>query len=184
MCVSRGQLGANNDTLAALNSVGICIDSSYNPTHVECKLRLEQLNGFAPRLQRGILEVPLTVFQDGLNRPRPLQITAASFSEYRDLLWDARRIGYPCVVFCTHSMELIRTQRSPAQPERLVVHRFERLCQFLSENRSSFRTVTCSEIRDGFSVIKSGDNLLLPRPRTKRISTLRRIFGQAKRRVW
>jgi len=72
-------------------------------------------------------------------------------------------------VIVSHSFELVWrgvSRGRPASPRRLVIRRFERLCQFLAENRDRFET-------GGFAGLGETD-LRPPRdPRPLRSSVLR-----------
>lgn len=145
-----GNYGANFDTLAALRTNGLRLDASYSAPHLGllCALHMP-----APLVQPtwidGVLEFPLGCFEEWPGRYRPLQLCACSTSE---LIWAlnaawARRWHYLVMIF--HSFELIQRGRhidETIRPNKMVIRRFERLCRFLAENRSRFRTTVFSDI--------------------------------------
>ena len=90
----------------------------------------------------GVLEVPLTVYTDGLGRQRPAQLTAISFGEMKAILNDAISQKWSHFVLLSHSFELLDGRRTRKNP--VVVRRFVKLCEYLSANRELFRTVNFS----------------------------------------
>lgn len=149
-----GNFGADENTLKAAKTVGIQIDSSYNPVYVgrACGLRFSTGRSQPFRIN-GMWEYPVTCYRDRpllqRNHLRPLQITASSFREMSAVLYDAFRRRMHTIVILTHSFEM--THFSPGStraPKRnsLNAHRFRRLCRFLHENSDLFRVTTFKEI--------------------------------------
>ncbi len=139
-CAFRaGSYGANVDTLRALKSNDILIDSSYNA----CMGGRESgiANGMVlwqPMQVEGICEYPITVFSDYPGHLRPAQVGATSFREMRRLLWAALEAGVDSVVIVTHSFEMLSAGRDAV--DRVVAQRFSELCGFLDRHRDQFRT--------------------------------------------
>lgn len=134
-----GSFGFNRDTLRALAANGIEFDSSYNAT------MFGPVSGVAPNtlLQEpvaceGVVEYPMTVFEDGLGSLRHAQMTACSYSEMEALLWQALESRRSSFVILSHNFELLSPSKS--RPDEIVLKRFRRLCEFLERNRDSFRT--------------------------------------------
>lgn len=133
-----GSFGFNADSLKALHDNAIAVDASYNAT------MFGPDSGLAPgRLLTDacafgpMVELPMTVFRDGLSRLRHVQLTACSWSEIESLLWQAMRSAQRSFVILSHGSELL--DRSRRQPDDIVVSRFDRLCAFLARHRDSFR---------------------------------------------
>ncbi|MHA2281162.1 MAG: polysaccharide deacetylase family protein [Promethearchaeota archaeon] len=59
-----GNYGANNDTLSALVSNRIEIDSSYYHSHNNCKIQLSTINDII--VNNGLIEIPITVIKKGV----------------------------------------------------------------------------------------------------------------------
>lgn len=137
VCAFRaGNLGVNQDTLEALRENGILFDSSAYP-------------GGEALSPSGILEVPITFFNDFRGHFRPMQVCACSIAEMRGVLLAAWRKGWPQVVIVSHGFELLkRPSRAgeQARVSRIRVRRFEELCRFLGENRDKFTPATFHDL--------------------------------------
>jgi len=184
VCAFRaGNYGANLDTLRALRACNITYDSSYNFPYLAsyCGLTLpgplEQ-----EREIEGVVEYPITHYEDWPGHHRHLEITACSLGEMQHVLLEAWRRGRSSVVLVSHSFELLRNLRAfhrPLLPDRVCVKRFEQLCRFLARHRDKFRTATFAE-REG-----------TPAPRTEAVRPLKsnvlrtaqRFTEQLRRRI-
>jgi hypothetical protein len=133
-----GSFGFNRDTLTALASNKLFLDASYNAAM--SGLQSGVLPGIPvvePMHCDGVLECPMTVFTDGTRNLRHTQLGACSFAEIEGLLWRALHDRRQAFVLLLHNFELLNQARNSA--DRVVVHRFRRLCSFLERNRDSFR---------------------------------------------
>ena len=135
-----GSFGFNSDTLKALEDNQIFLDSSYNATRLGASSGVcpgELL--YLPRQVGGVLEVPLTVYQDGLGSRhlRHVQLTACASIEIEHLLWQALESDHRSFVILSHNFELLTTGARAV--DRTVVRRFRKLCDFLMRNSDSFR---------------------------------------------
>jgi hypothetical protein len=134
-----GSFGFNLDTLAALASNGVFLDASYNATMMgRDSGLLPGVTVVEPVDWNGVVEYPMTVFQDGPRHLRHAQLTACSYAELEGLLWTALHERRQAFMILFHNFELLDTARNVA--DRVVVERFQRLCAFLDKNRDSFRT--------------------------------------------
>ena len=147
-----GNYAANRATLAALRETGIPIDTSLNACYAESFPDLEGREAiFAPSNVEEIVEFPVTSFVDRPPRGRRhLQLAACSLAETRYVLEQALANGWSTVVIVMHSFELMRVGRfqngGPATRSRLLVRRFERLCEYLADNRERMRTSHFSDL--------------------------------------
>lgn len=134
-----GNYGADLATLRALARNGVLCDTSYNYCYLDsaCGIRTE-----APLLQpamvEGVLELPITYFQDHPGHNRHAQIVACSCREMTGALMQAWRRGWQTFTIVSHSFELLNSRRTRDDPT--VIRRFEGLCRFLADNRDKFRT--------------------------------------------
>ena len=149
-----GSYGANRATLRALVKNDIRLDTSLNISHLgsACDIRTPE-RVLQPTVIEGVREIPITCFADRPGRLRPLQPCACSAQEMEAVLLRAAQSGWRSVVIVLHSVELLRRTSDMAvtgigRPSSIVIHRFERLCRFLSEHRDLFRTVTFYEVDD------------------------------------
>jgi hypothetical protein len=97
----------------------------------------------------GVLEVPITFFEDYPKHFRHAQLCACSADELIHTLEQARFRGFTTVVIILHSFELVwrgTRQGRPAVPRWVVVRRFERLCRFLDDHRDLYRTIGFRDI--------------------------------------
>lgn len=126
-----GNYGANDDTLEALGQVGIRYDSSYSPDYrgSVCAISLDPECTLP--VERGrVVEVPVSAIASPGGGHRHAQITALSAREMIDALAYAALQRQPCFTIVSHSFELLCRQRE--RPNRLVVRRFERLCEVIA----------------------------------------------------
>ncbi|MGK6321082.1 polysaccharide deacetylase [Sphingomonas sp. DT-204] len=134
-----GSYAANDDTLAALASLGFVYDSSHNgcehPWPSAIGLPRAQI---APIVHQGVIEVPVTAIEDRAGRLRHFQICALSAGEMRAALDHALRERHAAVTVVGHSFEL--ANRAGTRPNRVHVARFEGLCRLLSARRDTLPT--------------------------------------------
>jgi len=144
-----GNMGADRATLRALARNGISCDSSYFAPYLQSHCRLDSLGDICqPVLVDGIVEFPISAFQDFPGHTRPMQLCACSSSELCHGLMQAWQRGWQSVVLLWHSFELIKrpggNRQSPA-PANIIIQRFQRLCRFLADHSDKFRTVTFAD---------------------------------------
>ena len=102
-----------------------------------------------------VWEIPVTTFETGAWSPRslkPLEVSAVSLVELRQVLTQAEKLGQHTVIVMLHSFSFLKrkgAQFRGLQPDRLVIRRFRKFCAFLREQRSRFRVSTFSEM-EGF----------------------------------
>ncbi len=132
-----GSFAFNADTLKALSANRIPFDSSYNASLFG--LDSGVMPGIAvvePIECDGVYEYPMAVFNDGTGSLRHAQLTACSYGEMEQLLWQALESDRRSFVILSHSFELLNLARN--RPDDVVVNRFRKLCTFLEKNRDSF----------------------------------------------
>lgn len=133
-----GNFGANFDTLRALSTSNIGIDSSYNSNQPACEIDLNPPI-YQAEIVRDILEVPMTIFRDGIGRQRPMQITACSLGELIAILNHAFQEKWQHLVLLTHSAEMLNDSKT--RKSSVVVGRFVKFCEYLSKNNERFTTI-------------------------------------------
>ena len=140
-----GNYGANNDTLRALTGVGIRFDSSYNYAVLggDCRVTAPAPI-FTPQELEGVVEVPITVFEDYPGHIRPLQLCAVSASEMRWAISESIERAWPTAVVVSHGFELLNATRTRSNP--ILLRRFDRLCSYLSEMSGRVRSVGFAEL--------------------------------------
>jgi len=147
-----GNYGADARTLRALARNGLRFDSSWNAPYIGSACGIEA-GGLllGPRQLEGVWEVPIGFFQDYPGHYRHAQLAACSFEELRSALEEAHRRSWSTFVIVFHSFEFVWrgvNQGRPASPRRLVIRRFERLCQFLAGNRDRFQTAGFADLTE------------------------------------
>ncbi len=137
-CFRAGSFGFNRDTLLVLKELGIAYDSSYNATQFgpDSGVRPGELM-FDPFMAEGVVEYPMSVYDDGIRGLRHVQLTACSSSEMEGLLWAGLESGRKSMVFLSHNFELLTPDKTRA--DKTMVRRFERLCNFLAKNVNLFQ---------------------------------------------
>jgi len=150
-----GNYGASDTTLELLAANGFLADSSYNLWSLDkagYEMRIvtpAPVN--IPFRHRGILEIPVTVFQapaavaDGYRFFAP---EGAGFSEMRAALQRLASVGVQDVVVVLHSFSFIK----PADPyyrnvrfNWVVQERFRRLLQFLASRPDEYEVVSMGD---------------------------------------
>ena len=142
-----GGFAANAATLDAVAKNGLMIDTSYN---LAAPIGVADMSPERPLYQPARLgslyEYPVTVFRDfGPHNVRPLQLTACSFSEFEFVLTSAAEQNWNSVVIVSHNFELLNQRKN--RVNRIVLHRFYRLCRFLERHRDLFRVHGFADIQ-------------------------------------
>jgi hypothetical protein len=141
-----GDYAANNDTLNALARLGFRYDTSYNYPYLgsTCGITSDSIL-WQPASLEGLVEVPVSCYQDRPGHYRHCQLGACSLGEISATLKSARLNSWETYVLVSHSFELINNRRTrrPVGPRRLVVRRFEKLCEHLAALSSSGTVSTC-----------------------------------------
>jgi len=144
-----GNFGADLDTCRALKGLGVLFDFSYNAsfTRTWCKIQSPRPL-FKPSALGGVIEFPMTCFRDWPGHIRHAQLCACSFSEMRNALNQAWRLGWRYFVILSHSAELLKRTARPQEAilNRVALHRLEHLCRFLRDNNDRFTTITCETL--------------------------------------
>ena len=105
-----------------------------------------------PWQTRGVWEIPVTTFETGggiMRGLKPLEVSAVSLWELQDVLKQAERLGQDTVTVMLHSFAFLKradAQFRKMRPDRLVIRRFRKFCNFLRSNQDRFRVRTFSEI--------------------------------------
>jgi hypothetical protein len=146
-----GDFAANLDTLRALRSVGLKMDSSHNLTFTGrdslASLGVEPL--IQPQQIEGIWEIPVTCIEDWPGHFRHAQLGAISIAEFRRALADATSMGCWSFVIVSHTFEMLKNRytEAPLKCRPVVVKRFDSLCRFLAENREQLPTAVFNGLR-------------------------------------
>lgn len=172
-----GSFAANADTYRALESCHIGIDSSLNRCQPESAPDLRESNYFDYPSQIGnVVQIPITVFEDGFGQLRPAQIGACGFTEMREAIESAASRGDKHFMMLSHNFEMLRPGRT--DPDPIVVRRFESLCAYLDDNRNSYQTTGLSSRAD-----ITLDSTVSGRPKVSSLATGRRLVEQGIRRI-
>ncbi len=134
-----GSFGLDANTLEALSCNGLFIDASYNATMYGAESGIAKgTNLCAPVVIGGLLELPMTIYRDGMGGQRHLQLGSSSWPEIERLLWQAAESDAGSLMMLSHNFELLNQARNA--PDRVVVGRMERLISFLARHRDQFST--------------------------------------------
>jgi hypothetical protein len=143
-CAFRaGSYGANFDTLHALRQLGIRFDTSYNYPYLNAACGLSTPEPLLQPIElNGVMEYPISFFQDWPGHFRHAQLCACSFAELETALLQASKQGWSSFVIVSHSFELLSDHNSNerVRPSRIAIRRFEKLLQFLNRHKDRFRT--------------------------------------------
>jgi hypothetical protein len=182
-----GCYGASMSTLDALEKVGIAYDSSFNAAYLDdsCLMGPREATNI-PWRKGSVWEIPVTTFETGAGSMRglkPLEVSAVSLWELREVLHQAERLGQENVTVMLHSFAFLKRadpQFLKMRPDRLVIHRFREFCGFLKRNADRFRVMTFSEMATPVENLAS-----IPLPRMGvLIPTARKLVQAANRIYW
>jgi hypothetical protein len=119
-----GNYGVNLDSLRALAQIGIAFDTSYNRMFMGKPCALESLPTLnAPAEVEGVVEIPITHFEDLPGRVRHLQLCAVSAAEMEWAVATSIRQSRPTTVVVGHSFELLNRERTKANT--FLLRRFD-----------------------------------------------------------
>ena len=166
-----GSFGMNADTIGAVANAGLAFDLSYDAVIVPVEhFAASAANMLQPHSIGGVIEYPMTVYNDAAGRLRHLQLGACSFEEIESVLWQACEHEWHSVVILSHNFELLNQAKS--RPDGVVVSRFRRLCQLLERHRDCFETANFASTP---AVVPNSEAAL---PRTPVMATGRRYAEQ------
>ncbi len=146
-----GNYAADINTLRALKTNNLKIDSSYNLAFPNLSRMIcpKELNDVT-RIE-GIWELPITTFRQtlpGIPKFRPLDLNGVSFGEIRALLENARKGKGPgFVTVILHSFSFLipgDIQYRNCRINTVVRRRFTNLCRYLAEHPDSFSPLSLS----------------------------------------
>ncbi|MBB5346976.1 polysaccharide deacetylase family protein [Desulfoprunum benzoelyticum] len=148
-----GNMGASEETLAALAEAGLWIDSSYTFPYVggQCRFReTERYNG--AKWFGDVLEVALSAYEQpklpGMHPAKPVDLMGSSFEECREAVQMICDAGGDAVLIL-HSFSLFKVrdkQYRDGKLNRVVTRRFERFCAWLDDNRRLYPPGTFAEL--------------------------------------
>jgi hypothetical protein len=126
-----GNYGANDDTLRALARLGLRYDTSHCPGFAasDCAISLGT-DVTNPVEHCGVIEIPIGCIQGPRSGLRHFQLTALTTSEIVAALRHAAQQQQASMTLVSHSFELLSRDR--LRINRIVRHRFERLCAALA----------------------------------------------------
>ncbi len=132
-----GSFAANRDTFAALAQNGILQDSSIDATRPYSVADMREFWDVQGSSKVGPVNVyPLSVFHDGFGRLRHAQIGACSGGELVQAMEKAKALGWSHFVILSHNFEMLKP--GSAEPDWIVVRRFEQFCAFLGRHKDRF----------------------------------------------
>ncbi|WP_305043251.1 polysaccharide deacetylase family protein [Geoalkalibacter sp.] len=148
-----GNMGASEETLAALADAGLWIDSSYTFPYVggQCRFaETERYNG--GKWYGEVLEVALSAYRQpnfpGLHPAKPVDLMGSSFEECRDaarLICDAG--GDTVAILHSFSLFKVRDhQYTGGKLNRVVTRRFEKFCGWMNAVRAQYPARTFAEL--------------------------------------
>ena len=148
-----GNMGASKTTLKALAQAGLWIDSSYTFPYVGGQCLFPEGGEYNGSKWYGdILEVALSGFKQppwpGLHPAKPVDLMGASFEECRDAVKMICDAGGDAVLIL-HSFSLFKRKDiryNGGKPDRIVIRRFKKFCQWLDKNRQTYPSRTFSDL--------------------------------------
>ena len=156
-----GNMGASEETLLAMSDAGLWIDSSYTFPYVGGQCRFAETEHYNGSKWYGeVLEVALSAYRQpdlpGLIAAKPVDLMGSSFEECRDAVRMICDAGGDAVVIL-HSFSLFKVkdkQYNGGKINWVVKRRFERFCDWLNANRTTYPPRTFTEL--GRMVMEQG----------------------------
>ena len=158
-CAHRaGRYGANQDTLKALKTIGIDLDSSFFYGRADCKLNFTRTN--APFVSDGIWELPVTAVAEPITKLgfRLPFCTRALWARYQKLdvncmtpVQLCRSVlevcgTVPYVILFMHSFSFIRREAVGAVPDEGAIASLKAMLQLLSSR--TIEVITFQQARE------------------------------------
>lgn len=148
-----GNMGASEETLAAMHAAGLWIDSSYTFPYVGGQCRFNEKQRYNGGKWYGeVLEMALSAYKQpkvpGLHPAKPVDLMGSSFEECRDAVKMICDAGADAVLIL-HSFSLFKVrdkQYRDGRLNRIVKRRFERFCDWLAINREAYPSRTFSDL--------------------------------------
>ena len=148
-----GCFAANRMTLRCLRRAGIVLDSSFNPCYQAWSFPGEALQPNHIRNIEGVWEIPVTVARtplpEGYGGLKHADPCALSFRELRAMLEHGVRIGQKHFVIIFHSFSAVKASNDTfgqLRPDRVTIHRLERLLAYLMERSDLYRVSTFGDL--------------------------------------
>lgn len=150
-----GNFGADRNTLIALRKNGFTVDSSYSRAFLKrgCMINVKDLND--ARKIEGIWEIPITNFREKSSlsnrKYRPFDINGASYYQIKNAMEKMKEKGAKTITIILHSFSFIEPLDLQYHNIRIrggVIRRFEKLCQFLSNNRHEYIVQSLGDIKE------------------------------------
>ena len=133
-----GSYAADDATLKALARLGFAYDSSHCGAEAPRWSRIALDPRQIAPVERGVVEVPVTVIEERPGRLRTFQPCALSAGEAAAALDHAIAQAHAAVTIVSHSFEL--ANRSGTRANAVHVRRFEALCAMLDDRRGALPT--------------------------------------------
>ena len=148
-----GNMGASEETLAALAGAGLWIDSSYTFPYVGGQCRFNEQHRYNGGKWYGdVLEMALSAYQQPkvprLHPAKPVDLMGSSFEECRDAVKMICDAGGDAVLIL-HSFSLFKVrdkQYHDGKLNRIVTRRFEKFCDWLDDQRAFYPPRTFSDL--------------------------------------
>lgn len=146
-----GNMAASEETLRQLEAVGIYLDSSYSFPFLGSQCLFTDTTAYNGSKWYGkVLELALSGFYQprlpGLKPAKPFDLMGVSFPECRDAIIKTAAAGADSVLIL-HSFSLFKVrnkQYEGGRLNRIVAHRFRRLCRWLAEHPQEYPVYTFS----------------------------------------
>ena len=149
-----GCFAGSRSMLRCLKSLGIVVDSSFNPCyHPGISFPEGPMETNLVQKVEGVWEIPITVARtrlpEGYGGFKFADCTSLSFSEIRTMLDAAAAAGQEHFVIVFHSFSAVKTRDetyAEMRPNRIVIHRLKKMFQYLAENGDRFQMDTMGNI--------------------------------------
>jgi len=166
-----GSFAANDTTLRCLRSIGIPLDSSFNPCYPRWSFPGTRMHPNQIMTHEGVWEVPVTVARTrlpeghgGLKHADPC---ALSVSELRAMLEYGFAAGQKHFVIIFHGFAAVKAKDMTyreMRPDRLTIRRLHQLFAYLHSHTDKYRVATFGDLGEHLTTLRAQDGLLAELP--------------------
>jgi len=139
------------NTIKAIQNNGIIYSSNYNIAYPNCNYVDNNHLKNDIFLIEQVFELPLTCYREFPLRKtwNSFQISATSYAEFKAALNHYYNQQIQLITILTHSFAFVRPndiQFSTIAPKRLLIRRFDNICNFLASHVDKFEVITYEQL--------------------------------------
>jgi hypothetical protein len=166
-----GCFAGSRSMLRSLHTLGIRVDSSFNPYYPQVSFPGEPLEPNLVQKLEGVWELPVTVAQSRLpesyGRLKFADCTSLCFEEIRAMLDATATAGFEHFVLVFHSFSAVKARDvtfAEMRPNHIVIRRLRKMFRYLAEHPARFQVETMGSVAQHPELFQNGRRVsVLPR---------------------